>query len=325
MKKLNFFLSLILLSTPLSYGMKRLREGRSIPTGSRLLLPTGRWVEVVGDVLLDEANIRDLVHFTDLPPEMLSHIIYFLNEIASAQSLEAVAKNISNLAMVSKQLNLLVNNPSFCLAMIKHLSQKFNCTNQKVAEVLQIKEAQRRLELQKELYNACSNDETDIQAYKQQIELCLSQGADINFTYYNKTDGSEESLLGDAVYNVFGGEIPNILPWFIEKGVDIHQQNTLLIFEVRYLNYGVSEHDVDIIRILLNAKADPEITTENGPMLLQMENYLRIWQEQYDQEDRALNKTKEEEEYLRELLSHIHYAKIIIQMFEDAIKRKHQK
>src|SRR5437762_7822158 len=36
---------------------------------SRILLPTGRWVELVGEILLNEAHIQDLVHFTDLPPE----------------------------------------------------------------------------------------------------------------------------------------------------------------------------------------------------------------------------------------------------------------
>lgn len=326
MKKSILFLSLILLSAPLNnYGMKRLREEeRSIPTGSRILLPTGRWVELVGEILLGEAQIKDLVHFTDLPSDVMQHIIYLLAENAAAQSLEDAAKNINNLALVNNQLNKLINEQAFCLILIKHLSQKFNCTDEEAAKTLQIKEAQRRLALQNKIYNVCLEDEPNIK----ELEQLFLEGADINFTYvelhYGYLDLGMELLLPNIYIKQLDLDFKNFInltQWFINHGANKIQQNTLLSFIIEdcyewHGNY-VNEETIEIIKILLNANADPEVI-----VIGKDKSILSLMQETLNnlQHDEMIK-----EKVGKSLLENINKVKKIIKMLEDAIARKHSK
>jgi hypothetical protein len=312
-KKSSRFIALLLVALMFNvYSMKRLgeEEKRSIPVGSRILLPTGRWVEIVGEILLDEAHIQDLAHFTDLSPEILAHIIYLLKETETAQSLEDIAKNIRSLAVVNKELNVLINHPSFCLDLIKHFSQKFHCSDEEVARALQTQEAKRRLALQKELYEICVRD---IEPNIQGLEECLSKGADINFTYSDDYGEPGEVLL-ERIYLERTKYKSDFIQWLIQHGANQNQQNLLLILMVTLCHGGsrIKDGDLEIFKILFNANADPEITDNGKSMLSLMQECL----------DHLKQRRNPGYPYYSQ---DINNATIIMKILEDAIKRKHGK
>jgi len=317
-KKSNRFIALMLVVFICNvYSMKRAHEAEKvIPAGSRILLPTGRWVEIVGDVLLDEAHIKDLVHFTDLPAEILGHIIYLLRENKHARSLEKAAKDINSLALVNKELNALINNPSFCLHLIKHLSQKFDYTNYEVVQVLQTKEAQRRFKLQKELYDECViEEELSIEI----LEELLKEGVDLNFTYTTMVP------FGDLLMEVYthSNDPSLVIQWLVDHGANKDQQNHLLLYIIEYLSgdhNNFFEHAIEIVQILLNAKADPEMSDENGHSILSlMQKALEQRQKQYD----AIIGGEGENQYRRSVISEdIDTFKTAVKLLEVAIQRK---
>ncbi len=316
-KKSNRFIALILVVLTCNvYSMKRLHEGekRSIPAGSRILLPTGRWVEVVGEILLDEAHIQDLTHFTDLPPEILTRIIYLLHENAAAQSLEDVAKNINTLVLVNTDLNALINHPSFCLSLIKYLSQKFNRSDQEIAEALQTQEAKGRLKLQRKFYNLlCEDNTSSMQILKQELEQLLIDGADVNFTY-SADYGEPGEMLLERIYIERTRYKSDLIQWLIQHGANQNQQNLLLILMVTLYHGGsrIKDGDLEIFKILLNANADPETTYYDESMLSLMQRCL----------DQLQQRKNPEYPYYSEDIKN---ATVIIKMIEDAIARKHSK
>src|SRR6266446_10297661 len=86
--------------------------------------------------------------FNQLIPELKAYLIESLASMSTATTLEEATKTINALAQTNKELNQLINDPAFCLKLIKHLAQKFNCTDEKAAKTLQTKAAKERSELQ---------------------------------------------------------------------------------------------------------------------------------------------------------------------------------
>ena len=108
------------------------------------------YAEYIGNVLLGNIKFKstEFSELTQLPPEDQSRIASFLIINDTTDTLEICGKTINALAQVNKELNELINNPDFCLQVIKRLAQRFNCSDQEVAEALQTKEAKQRLEIQ---------------------------------------------------------------------------------------------------------------------------------------------------------------------------------
>jgi ankyrin repeat protein len=208
-KKTNSFIALLLFAATFNnYSMKRSAGQTQLPSGEqvgfttysmqqpigRAQLPTGEWVEIVGLMLNNNAPMQLLLKNFDfqlLPEDVQKHIIQLISLGAAATALEEAAFSINALAQVNKELNKLINEPVFCLQLIKHLAQKFNCTDQKAAETLKTQEAQNRLELQHKLYVICSQyTKEDI---RDSIKNLITKGVDLNFTYHTYLDSDDSS------------------------------------------------------------------------------------------------------------------------------------
>jgi len=146
------------------------------------------WVAVIGGVLLGAVAMKYLwqsqpdkpLSFTELPKDIQNQIIELTSLYSTAESIDIAARTINSLAQVNKELNQKINDPKFCLQLIKHLSEKFGLSNEVVAKKLHTQEAKRRLALQKELSNVCKF------AFAKNIEpikKLYENGADLEFTY----------------------------------------------------------------------------------------------------------------------------------------------
>ena len=283
-KKINSLIALLLLTTTFNgYSMEQ------PPRGNNYL----GWAAIVGSVLLGAIAIKMLWQsqpsepfpFTDLPKEIQDQIILLLSLNSTATSLKEAVDTINSLAKVNHKLNKLINNPKFCLQIIKHLAIKFNYSDEQVAAELQTKESQRRLNLQHELKLLCINDGPNFQS------LC-DQGADLNFTYNTRIPNFFITPLMIARWS----GILNNLCSMKNKGLDINQRNnkgeTALMMALK------ESHVSSTFFTLLKEGADPEIADNNGLTPLQ---------------------------FLQEKEPNQFYVKEAIEKIQDAIRKKHEK
>jgi hypothetical protein len=131
--------------------------------------------------LRDEVTSSPAIGFTNLPKELKEIILGYLAMGTNATSVEEAGQAIKSLSHVNKELNQLINDPQFCLKLIKHLAKKFKCTDETAAIALNTKEAQRRLKIQREALQSINQIK-----YGYETEL-LPQEVDTNFTYGNSS------------------------------------------------------------------------------------------------------------------------------------------
>lgn len=243
------------------------------------------WVAVIGGVLLGAVAMKYLwqeqkpgtqFDFAQLPQDVQYHIIELLNTANNTQSLDIATKTINSLAQVNKELNQMLNEPQFCLKLIKHLSKKFNYSNQLVAEKLQTKESKRRLALQARLHTILFWPNSRKKNLEKKLEQLYQSGADLEFTYkglflntplmilscagLNK-DYPQNILHGDFYLHVITEEPagfydkysyqdsyiiamdqgPKMIKYLLSKGVNINAQSeegiTALMFACSLLNF----------------------------------------------------------------------------------------
>lgn len=189
--------------------------------------PNKTWISFAADVILYSADayreFLSYIHsaptptvqtpksrFELLPKEMQQTIIFSLSERTKATTLKDAAHAISTLARVNQHLNQLINDPAFCLQIIKQLAQQFDCSDETAAAALQTQEAKKRLKLQKqceELFIADKfNEKLFNQLYKQNTYIDLNEQRkhyiDLNFTYSYSKDSkldTQNTLLIIAV------------------------------------------------------------------------------------------------------------------------------
>src|SRR5579862_5307448 len=108
----------------------------------------------VGAILLGDAELvtDESSPLSQLSLEMRSKIVSFLLTGKNTNDLQTCAKTINALAQVNKNLNELINDPHFCLQLIKRLAQRFNCSDFTAVAALKTKEARQRLLLQTKPY-----------------------------------------------------------------------------------------------------------------------------------------------------------------------------
>jgi len=152
------------------------------------------WATLVGSVILGTAVLKQLWQtpplepsapfaFSGLPQDMQNKIIEFLSIYSTAESLSGATRMINSLAQVNTELNAKINDPAFCLQIIKHLSRKFNCSDMDVCLALQTHAAKQLLVLQQQLYNLCTNTEMSLYDLQEHlIDICV-KGVDLEFTY----------------------------------------------------------------------------------------------------------------------------------------------
>lgn len=260
-KKTSLFITLLLLAATFnSHSMEQ---------------QSPQWTAVVGDIILGTASLTILsqpnepFEFTALPPEIQDKIIQLLSLNTTATSLKEAAKTINSLAQVNKELNQQINDPQFCLRIIKHLAQKFNCSDQEAAKTLQTQEAKRRFYLQNQLYIRCS---TPFGApYPQNpssldLDFLLSQGVDLNFTYNTRTPklfytplmitiSNDSFMVGD--FCVHGRNL-----------INLNQRNTLNGDTA--LIQSVKKRSSRSVLYLLEEGADPELANFAGQTPLEL-------------------------------------------------------
>ncbi len=238
-KKTNSFIALLLFATTFNtYSME--------PQPSK-------WAAVVGDVILGTANMTILsqpnepFEFTVLPLEMQYQIIQLLASNETASSLQEAAKTINFLAQVNHELNELINDPNFCLQLIKRLAQRFSCSEQEVAEVLQTKEAKQRLEIQKQFLTLCQRENFN----KEEFDLLYEkykQYIDLNFTFiiFNPNQEKNEiTLLIQAALNNNCLAIQTILKY----GANINKATYSKVGTA--LMFAIPKKNIDAIQCLL--------------------------------------------------------------------------
>jgi len=185
-----------------------------------------RWVVQAGHMLTRQTptgnaqaqlNItNDTDPFKTLTKEDQRQIILLLSLYDTAKTLPAAAKIINSLAQVNTQLNALINDPTFCLQLTKHLAYEFNSSYEKVWSALQTECSKSNLisqqELRKDLRHLCKNAKGFNPIFTvQSLNKLLHQGADLNYIYEN-----EGPALIIAIY--YGGY--DLACALIEAGAD---------------------------------------------------------------------------------------------------------
>lgn len=153
------------------------------------------WAETLSQVLigkpLQSALLEVHFNFTQLPPELRLTIIDLLTRNSTATTLEEATSTIRALTAVNKKLEEQINDPQFCLQIIKHLSEKFGHSNQDIAKELKTKEAKRRWGLQAKLWNGIFGpmfpESKKTKVPQDELDTFLDKlkkkGADFKFTY----------------------------------------------------------------------------------------------------------------------------------------------
>ena len=121
--------------------------------------------------------------FTELLPEMQYYFTKLLAQSSIATTVEEAGKIINALTQTNKEFLELINNPLFCLRVIKSLAQQFACSDQQAAEALQTKEAKHRLEIQKQFLILCQQENFNEQEFNLLYEQHKAY-VDLNFTFY---------------------------------------------------------------------------------------------------------------------------------------------
>ena len=124
-----------------------------------------RWAKKLGDMLTGEQPIgnmqaqlvipNDPFPFEKLPNDVKKEIILTASMYNATQSLEEAAQMINNLTLVNKSLNNLINDPEFCLHLIKSLAKRFDCSDFDVSAILKTKQAKKQHALQVDLLDLC--------------------------------------------------------------------------------------------------------------------------------------------------------------------------
>lgn len=141
--------------------------------------------------------------FELLPKEIQQTIIFLLSKRTNATTLKDAAHAINSLAQVNKQLNDLINDPVFCLQIIKRLAQQFDCSDETAAAALQTQEAKNRLALQKKLKKLFTAEKFDKNSFDQLYKE-HNKYVDLNFTY-RSSENSEFDMKNTLLIIVAGG------------------------------------------------------------------------------------------------------------------------
>jgi hypothetical protein len=144
------------------------------------------WVATAGNIILGkepapQEKILALqeTSFVNLPADMQFKIINALQTTADSSSFMQVAQALSTLARTNKQLNNLINNPNFCLKLIKYYARMFEANDATICSLLRIQAAKTRLAIQNSLINdICTNKDPDQMRFRELVAL----GIDPYFT-----------------------------------------------------------------------------------------------------------------------------------------------
>ena len=252
-------------------------------------------INLVRDILLGKIKLTSKKEFETAFMYLPTKVVSLLFD-SNAQSIMVAGKAITKLARINPALNKLINDPVFCLQLIKHLAHKFNCSDETVAIALNIDETNNRLIVQK-IFETAFTKNLFNQVTIDNLYTSYETFVDLNFTYKGQRniDLAQNLLLATAYHDTIPESRLNKIKWLLNHSVninstdalgrtilmicaldiDIHsveflcQQPTIHINQqdnqgntaltlVCTMRIAVSKYD-PIIQILLDAGADPEI------------------------------------------------------------------
>lgn len=240
-------------------------------------------IKIIGGATSSPTTLEN--RLASLPADIKKVILGYLAMTDHATSIQEASQAIRSLSEVNKEVNQLINDPQFCLKIIKHLAKKFNCTDETAAKSLHTKEAIHRLAIQRE---ARTNTRKAMESLTTEL---LSKEVDANFTYNNSDPGlvqypRAKFLLmhifpNNSYLNKLNASNTNFIINLIKRSKDVinyptyfgmtvldsiltHILNTQIYFGEIILNKPeLKSYILKIIEALLNSGADPEIKKKN--------------------------------------------------------------
>ncbi|HLC07452.1 MAG TPA: ankyrin repeat domain-containing protein [Candidatus Babeliales bacterium] len=258
------------------------------------------WSQTAIDAIQKLVPIREVSNkesFNKLPKNKKATIISLITTNVNTESLDIAAHTINSLTQVNHELNQLINNPDYCLKVIKNLAQRFDCSDFVACAALQTQAAKQRLKIQKQFYDICISQQHPMEEFN-----ILFAQADVTFTYDYL--GEEFSPIIDQSMPPLQLTIikaPRTKPAFFEKFIAkpeiinlptstgmtplmaaIHMTNMPYILALLHIrNIAVNQKDLKgntalmlaikqrdpipaIIEAILQAGADPHIANNDG-------------------------------------------------------------
>jgi hypothetical protein len=179
-------------------------------------------------------------NFSDLPKDIQKYIIALLAQKSSAKSLKEAAQIINSLAQANHSLNTLINDPQFCLQIIKSLAQQFKKADSEASRELQIKEARRRYDMQEKFKILFDSDNFTKKKfddlYKEYPDV------DLNFTYDTPGVTFSGAEYGDTLFYIGFSDNKNIdaikLQCLLDSNADVNYFSrgaiTALMLEISF-------------------------------------------------------------------------------------------
>jgi len=217
----NFIAAILLTVTSSAHSMKE------FPLLSQVRNQINSLVEPITQFFYKKEDFL----FVQLPLEMqqniallacMSHTDQFM-EVEDGftygqEYLDDLAYTVNALARVDKTRFKLLNEPVFCLQLIKTLAAREGCSDMVAATALKLPEVRRRLEMQAPLKSLCWGSCLSRATFD---GLC-SQGVDLEFSYScsTNTKGWMSPLMLAAKNNNH-----LVIDWLLEKKVNVNQAN----------------------------------------------------------------------------------------------------
>ncbi len=196
-------------------------------------------------IVAGSMNAMEVFPFSSLPYDLQKDIrvVILKNEInnlpKTVDSVVIIGKKINDFSLVDKAFNQTVNEPTFCLKLIKNIARGLDLSDTNVAETLKTACAQKRLRLQNQLKDCLSTKNVSISL----LNKLLQEGADIEWTY---DDGT---LLWMAVQNYNENALK-----VLASRANVNRPTGKTFPTI--LDYIVMNFGKDLIKMFLSAGAD---------------------------------------------------------------------
>lgn len=201
-------------------------------------------------IICNAHGMGDSFPFAELVVEIQKHIILLTttsytkdfvkanDDSYTQRSLRNLACTVNALARVDKKRLAILNEPLFCLQLIKSLGQADCQPDRTVVKVLNFSEAGRRAKIQNTLRDLCKLSNPSKDAF----DSVCAEGADLEFTslWDSEERDSASPLMLSALKNN-----RCMVKWLLEKKVNVNQST--LLFGTTALMYA---HD-SILSLLI--------------------------------------------------------------------------
>jgi len=224
----------------------------------KCLLITIFFLTVTNALSMDTIQKEDVFPFDELPVDLKREVVFInlKNEIESLpndyEGMEQAGNRIKDFVLVNKALGEAINNPRFCLKLIKNFANNFDSFDEDAAIMLGISGANECLALQRRL-NDLVTGRAGVFTLEKFQKLC-DEGVDLNWTDSEGNTPLMKAVLEDQL---------DAIKALIHKKVDINYANEIgLTAFLMTINKEIEDDKIGlvkrIIHMLLQAGADPK-------------------------------------------------------------------